>query len=120
SSLCSSRDPTFRGPWCSPSSSFMFGPNRQCRQAQDLLLGSVADGQTAKVLQVLPDLRHTRPRPIGTEQSLVRDLLQPGKVLQQGLWRNSTYIQKDISMPPHQKECGLHPQRTPPMSQQDP
>src|SRR5271165_891315 len=94
-------------------------PNFQCGSAENLLLGAFAQRQGAKLHQVLLDLGHARAGPVSAEQSLVCDLFQPWKIPQQRLGWNAADVEIDIAVSSHQEKCGVHPQRSPAMRQQD-
>src|SRR5438105_575205 len=51
------------------------GPDTQRRFAENLFLHFSRKRQGAEVFQILFHVRHARPRPIGSEQGLVRDLV---------------------------------------------
>ena len=64
----------------------LFGPNLQRGLAENLVLDVVGQSERAKILQVLPNIRDTRSRPIRPEQRLGSNLFEPRKILQQTLW----------------------------------
>src|SRR5580658_4701311 len=95
-------------------------PDTQRCLAQDLLLKSFIQWQRPEFIKILLNVRHPRTRPIRTEQSLVRNLFETRKILEQALGRDPADVEIHVGMAANEKECGLHPERTPPMRQQDP
>src|SRR5665811_1748321 len=94
-------------------------PNRQGGLRQNLLLNGFAERERPKFVEILLDVGYARPRPVRAEERFVRDLFKAREVFQQRLGRDAADVEIYVWMPPHEEECGLHPQRTPTVRQQD-
>src|SRR5271165_6366 len=94
-------------------------PERGRRLAQNLLPHLFTHGQSLELLQIPLNVRNAWTRPVGAKQRLVRNLIQPRKILQQHLRRDAADIEMYIRMSPYEKKRGVHPQRTPAVGQQN-
>src|SRR5919109_2137833 len=95
------------------------GPDAQSCFRENLVAYGTLQGQSAKIIQVLLDIRHTGSRPICAEQGLLSNFVQAWEVLQQSLRRDSADIEGNIRVTAHQEERRVHPQRPPSMRQQN-
>src|SRR6266849_8796774 len=88
-----------------------FRPQVECRPTQYLLFHFWRQREFLELLYVLSDVRDAGTRPIGSEQRFRGNLVQPGKVAEQQLGRDSADIQVHVAMPSQQEKRSVHPER---------
>src|SRR5271154_1157927 len=94
-------------------------PDTKRSFTQNLLLQFFAQRQRPEFIKVFLNIRHARTRPVRAKQSLVGNLFEAGKVLEQGFRRDAADIEIDAGMAANQKKRCLHPQGTASVSQQN-